>query len=126
VIRAKVAAKIKEQYIDSMHLNSGKSYKCLHRNSELKSFSLLNFVATRDGNIILDYKDMQELMTSSTPLALMDMYNFVSKFLSKIYQNRLINKWLSKRKGENFFDVITTSNIAYTVAVIENSYEYWD
>jgi hypothetical protein len=31
-----------------------------------------------------------------------------------------------KRKGENFFDVITTSDIAFTVAVVENSYEYWD
>jgi hypothetical protein len=33
---------------------------------------------------------------------------------------------LSKRKGENFFDMITTSDIAYTAAIVENSYEYWD
>ena len=54
------------------------------------------------------------------------VYNFVSNFASKIFGNRSINKWLSKRKGENFLDMITTSNIAYTAAIVENNYEYWD
>ena len=45
---------------------------------------------------------------------------------SKIYRKHSINKWLSERKGEIFFDMITTSDIAYTVAIFENSYEYWD
>jgi hypothetical protein len=69
-------------------------------------------------------------MTSLTLLKLMDeenkktVYNFVSKLVSKIYGTRSINKWLSKRKGENFFDMIATSDIAYTVAIVENSYEY--
>ncbi len=30
------------------------------------------------------------------------------------------------RKGENFFDMITTSNIAYSGAIVDNIYEYWD
>jgi hypothetical protein len=86
------------------------------------------FVATRDGEIILSYKDIQDLMTSPTPVKLMDnnnketVYNFVSKLVSKTYGIRLINKWLSKRKGENFFDLIFSSDLAYTVAIVENSY----
>ncbi len=34
--------------------------------------------------------------------------------------------WLSKMKGSTFFDLMTMSNIAYTVAVLENIYEVWD
>jgi hypothetical protein len=34
--------------------------------------------------------------------------------------------WLSKKKGSTFFDLMTMSDIAYTVAVLENSYEVWD
>jgi hypothetical protein len=71
----------------------------------------LTFVATRDGVIILNYKDIQDLMTSLTPLKLMGnkskkiVYDFVSKLVSKVYGNSSINKWLSKRKRENFFDI---------------------
>jgi hypothetical protein len=59
----------------------------------------LTFVTTRDGVIIINYKDIQDLMTSLTPLKLMDkenkktVYNFVSKLVSKIYGSHLINKW---------------------------------
>jgi hypothetical protein len=92
----------------------------------------LTFAATRDGYYILNYKHIQDLMTSLTPLKLMGdknkktVYNFVCKLVSKIDGTHSIYKWLSKRKGENFFDMITTSDIAYTVAVVENSYDYWD
>jgi hypothetical protein len=50
----------------------------------------------------------------------------VDKFVSKIYGIRKINSWLSKKKGCTFFDLMTISDIAYTVAVLENSYEVWD
>jgi hypothetical protein len=33
---------------------------------------------------------------------------------------------LSKKKGSTFFDLRTMPDIAYTVAVLENSYEAWD
>ncbi len=33
---------------------------------------------------------------------------------------------MSKKKGSTFFDLMTMSDIAYTVAVLENSYEVWD
>jgi hypothetical protein len=38
----------------------------------------------------------------------------------------MINTWLSKKKGSTFFDLMTISDIANTVAVLENSYEIWD
>ncbi len=31
-----------------------------------------------------------------------------------------------KKKGSTFFDLMTMSDIAYTVAVLDNSYEVWD
>ena len=71
-------------------------------------------------------------MTNPTPLKLIDnnnketVYNFVSNFVSKIYGNHSINKWLSKRKGKIFSDMITRSDIAYAAVVVENSYKYWD
>lgn len=55
-----------------------------------------------------------------------EIYLFVSKFVSRIYGIRMINAWLSKKKGSTFFDLMTMSDFAYTVAVLENSYEVWD
>ncbi len=72
-----------------MHFNLGKAYKCLRTNIELKPLYQLNFVDTSDGDIILNYKDMQELMISPAPLKLMDtknkvaVHNFVSKLVSR-------------------------------------------
>ena len=55
-----------------------------------------------------------------------EIYLFVSKFVSRIYGIRMINAWLSKKKGSTFFDLMTMPDFAYTVAVLENSYEVWD
>jgi hypothetical protein len=38
----------------------------------------------------------------------------------------MINTWLSKKKGSTLFDLMTMSDIPYTVVVLENSYEIWD
>ncbi len=54
------------------------------------------------------------------------IFAFVAKFVSRIYGICTINTWLSKKKGPTFFDLMTISDIAYTVAVYENSYEVWD
>jgi hypothetical protein len=77
----------------------------------------------------IDYKEVRELLVNPKGIMLMDAGNmlticaFVDKFVSKIYGIRKINTWLSKKKGCTFFDLITISDIAYTVAVLENSYE---
>ena len=52
-----------------------------------------------------------------------EIFLFVFKFVSRIYGIHMINAWLSKKKGSTFFDLMTISDFAYTVAVLENSYE---
>ncbi len=34
--------------------------------------------------------------------------------------------WVTKNMGRHFLDMVTMSDIAYTIAVIENSYKAWD
>ena len=78
------------------------------------------------------YKEVRELLVQPKGIKLMDEDNklticaFVDKFVSKIYGIRKINAWLSKKKGCTFFDLMTISDIAYTVAILENSHEVWD
>ena len=80
----------------------------------------------------INYKDLQELLVQPRELMIVDkgsklrIFAFVPKFVSRIYRICTINTWLSKKKGSTFFDLMTMSDIAYTVAVLENSYEVWD
>ena len=80
----------------------------------------------------LDNEEAREWFVNPTSKMLQDInirkeiYLFVSKFVSMIYGIRMINAWLSKKKGSTFFDLMTMSDFAYTVAVLENSYEVWD
>ncbi len=77
----------------------------------------------------INYKEVQELLLQPRELTIVDngnkltIFAFVAKFVSRIYGIRTINTWLSKKKGSTFFDLMTMSNIAYTVAVLENSYK---
>ena len=80
----------------------------------------------------IDYKLVREILVYPKNPNLQDeikkkiIFVFVSKFVSKIYGVCMINAWLSKKKGCTFFDMMTMSDFAYTVAVLENSYEVWD
>ena len=80
----------------------------------------------------IDYKEVRDLLVNPKSIMLMDEVNkmticaFVDKYISKIYGIRKINSWLIKKKGYTFFDLMTISDIAYTVAVLENSHEVWD
>ncbi len=75
---------------------------------------------------------MRDLLVNPTQLQLMDkpnkdkIFHFSAKFVSRLYGTRTIAKWMSKKKDSSFFDMITMLDIAYTIAVAENSYEYWD
>ncbi len=75
---------------------------------------------------------MRDLLVNPTPLQLMDkpnrdkIFHFLAKFVSCLYRTHTIAKWMSKKEDSSFFDMITMSDIAYTIAVVENSYEYWD
>jgi hypothetical protein len=98
------------------------------------SFLLLNILlAMLDKNLAeIDYKEVQELLVQPRELMIVDkgsklrIFAFVAKFVSRIYRICTINTWLSKKKGSTFFDLMTMSDIAYTVAVLENIHEVWD
>ena len=51
---------------------------------------------------------------------------FMDKYVTGLYGSRSIINWIAKNKGKHFLHMVTMSDIAYTVAVIENSYEAWD
>jgi hypothetical protein len=51
---------------------------------------------------------------------------FVDKYVTKLYGLRQIRSWASNHKKMSIFDMITMSDIANTVAVIENGHELWD
>jgi hypothetical protein len=99
------------------------------------SFLLLNILlAMLDKDLAeIDYKDVRELLVQPRELKIVDKSNklmifaFVAKFVSRIYGTICtINTCLSKKKGSIFFDLMTMSDIAYTVVVLENSFEVWD
>jgi len=46
---------------------------------------------------------------------------FMDKYVTGLYGSRSIINWITKNKGKHFLDMVTMSDIAYTVAVIENS-----
>ena len=67
-----------------------------------------------------EYKDLIDNVVG------MKICRFVDKYVSRVYGTRAISAWLTKNKGKTIFDLITMSDIAYTVAVIENGHEKWD
>jgi hypothetical protein len=75
--------------------------------NQLLSFLLLNILLPMlDKNLAeIDYMDIQELLVQQRELKIVDegnkltIFAFVAKFVSKIYRIRMINTWLSKKKG---------------------------
>jgi hypothetical protein len=102
--------------------------------NQLLSFLLLNLLlAMLDKDVAeINYKDVQELLVRPKEFKIIEegykltIFAFLAKFVSRIYGICMINMWLSKNKGSTFFNLMTISDIAYTVAVLENSYEVWD
>ena len=56
----------------------------------------------------------------------MKVCHFIDKYVTRIYGTRVVSTWFAKNEGRTIFDLITMSDIAYTVAVIENGHETWD
>ena len=55
-----------------------------------------------------------------------DLFDFIAKFVVKIYGISAFRKFCMERKGKSFMDKITPSDIAFTLAVIENGREVWE
>jgi hypothetical protein len=51
---------------------------------------------------------------------------FVDKYVTRVYGTHTVSAWLTKNNGKTVFDMVTMSDIAYTVAVIENGHKKWD
>jgi hypothetical protein len=98
------------------------------------SFFLLNLLLVMlDKDVAeINYKDIRELLVCPKEFKIIEegyklmIFAFVAKFVSRIYGVPMINPWLSKKKGSPCFNLMTISDIAYTVAVLENSYEVWE
>jgi hypothetical protein len=98
------------------------------------SFLFLNkLLAMLDKDLAeINYKDVRELLVQPRELKIVDegnkltIFTFVAKFVSRIHGFFMMNTWLSKKKGSTFLDLMTMSDIAYTVAVLEKSYEVSD
>ncbi len=56
----------------------------------------------------------------------MKVCRFIGKYVARLYGTRAVSTWFAKNEGKTIFDLITMSDIAYTVAVIENVHETWD
>ena len=51
---------------------------------------------------------------------------FIDMYVKRLYGSRHIQSWAAKNKNKTIFDVIKISDLAYTVAVVENSHEIWE
>ena len=51
---------------------------------------------------------------------------FIAKYVSKLYGSRFIENWMKKNKGSRFIDMITMSDIAYCISLVDNYHEAWE
>ena len=50
----------------------------------------------------------------------------MDKYVLGLHGSCSIINWITTNKAKYFLDMVTMSDIAYTVAVIKNSYDAWD
>ncbi len=48
------------------------------------------------------------------------------KIVTRLYGSQHITWWAAQNKNKTIFDLVTMSDLEYTVAVIENGHEVWD
>ncbi len=48
---------------------------------------------------------------------------FIDKYVTRMYGSRHITLWAAKNKNRTIFDLVTMSDLAYTVAVIKNGHK---
>ncbi len=51
---------------------------------------------------------------------------FINKYVTRLYGSHHIQLWAAKNQNKTIFDLIKISDLAYAVAVIENSHEIWE
>ncbi len=69
------------------------------------------------------------MLTKPTPTHLFDAGNrmnicrFLDRYVTRLYGTCTVSTWFTKNKGKTIFNLVTMSDIAYTVAVIENGHD---
>jgi len=53
-------------------------------------------------------------------------FGFVEKYVVKLYGKRAVAPWVNINKGNSFLDMITMSDVVYSVSIVENSCRVWD
>jgi hypothetical protein len=77
-------------------------------------------------------KDVQTMMKNPKVFYLGDEMNrkkicyFIDKYVTRLYGSRHIQLWAAKNQNKTILDLIKMSDLAYTVAVTENSHEIWE
>jgi hypothetical protein len=76
--------------------------------------------------------DLHMMLTKPTPMHLFNAGNrmkiccFLDKYVTRLYGTCTVSTWFTKNKGKSIFDLVTMSDIAFTVAVIKNGHNKWD
>jgi hypothetical protein len=90
-------------------------------------------LADGDKNVLrYTAKDVQTMMKNPKACHLGEELNrnkicyFIDKYVTRLYGSRHIQSWAAKNKNRTIFDLIKMSDLACTVAVIENSHEIWE
>jgi hypothetical protein len=52
--------------------------------------------------------------------------SFIDKFVTRMYGSCHIASWMAMNKNKTIFDLVTISDMAYMVVVIENGHEFWE
>jgi hypothetical protein len=51
---------------------------------------------------------------------------FIDKYVTRLYGSHHIKLWAVKNQNRTIFDLIKMSDLAYMIAVIENSHIIWE
>jgi hypothetical protein len=51
---------------------------------------------------------------------------FFDKHVTRLYGSHHITSWVAKNKNKTIFDLVTLSDLAHTVSVIENGHKIWE
>ena len=54
------------------------------------------------------------------------VYEFVAKYVSKLYSDSYITNKLMRNLGKTFFQIITPSDISYILSLFKNGKDVWD
>ena len=61
----------------------------------------------------------------STPLS-RNVFYFIVECVVKTYSAKRVMRWIEKHRGRSAIEMITVSDIAYSIVVIENGKDVWD